>query len=532
MSFEIRDPVYGDIVLSEEEARLIDTYEMQRLRHIRQLGNVNLVFPSANHTRFEHSLGTRWLAQKIVRISNLPIKKSDEILLYKCALLHDIAEPAFAHATERLDNQGLPTHEQIVNYVLDGTYKQKVIEKKEVNIKFVCDIIKKEEEQEEIRSILTADPKRIDKPFIRELVKGYIDADSLDYLRRDSFFLGLPYGNYDDRIFASFRIAKLGNEEHIAFRDSQDTLNAILSILDSRYTLRRAAYLHHAVIIADDMLLDALRLALGSQENVIDLYDIFTCGDYELLLKMKCSAAAAPLVDSLLSRNLFKRIYLLDNRAPSEAKERVKILENKVAEESDFVMKLSEKPEVNSEKIKLHFPPPSGWKDFNLILLVSDSGEVTRLGDKLPGDLSLLKEKYDSLWRFMVSGDVPTQELRNVLSDTCRDFFGYEGSFRPKKSFDEIEEIKENLSPLIDELRKQVPSSIAVLRVFLDNDKPMSRDEIAKELKLKPSTVSHYLTLINEKLSGGREPLLLATRSGRLKLWRIDKRLREVLFNA
>jgi hypothetical protein len=527
MVFEIRDAIYGDIVLLEDEARILDTYEMQRLRHIRQLGNANLVYPSANHTRFEHSLGARWLAQKIVRISDLPIKKSDEKMLYKCALLHDVAEPAFTHATERLNSQGFPTHEQIIDYVLNGTYKEKALEKRQVDTKFVCDVLTNEKEREEIRSVLTTVPKKSDKPFMQELVKGLIDADILDYLRRDSFFLGLPYGNYDDRIFASFRIVMFEGEEHTAFRDSQDTINAIMSILNSRYTLRRAAYLHHSVIIADDMFLEALNLALG--DGTIDEYDVFISGDYELLTKMRQSKAASPLVDGLLSRNLFKRIYVIDSQAPSEITKRVENLQNNIAETSDFIQKLSEKAGANGNRPLLHFSPPSGWKDFDHILLVADDGKIKRLGEKLPGDLSLLKDKYESLWRFMVSGNIPSQEVRKKMSDFCVQYFDYRGPFTPKRSFEEIKEIENEFSPSIEKLQEEVPASIAILKTLIDNNKALSRDEIAKELNLKPATVSHYLTLINQKLSKGSTRILWARRIGRVKLWRIDERLREVL---
>lgn len=526
MVFEIRDAIYGDIVLLEDEARILDTYEMQRLRSIRQLGNANLVYPSSNHTRFEHSLGTRWLAQKIVRISDLPIKKSERKILYKCALLHDVAEPAYTHATERLNSQGFPTHEQIINYVLDGIYKEKVLERKQVDTKFVCDVLTREE-RERIKSVLTAEPKKLDRPFMQELVKGYIDADSLDYLRRDSFFLGLPYGNYDDRIFASFRIVKFEEGEHIAFRDSQDTINAIMSILNSRYTLRRAAYLHHTVIIADDMFLEALRSALS--DGTIDEYDVFIFGDYELLTKMRQSEAAFPIVNSLLSRNLFKRTYVIDSRAPYEIKKRVETLENNVADTSDFILKLSEKAGNSADRIRLHFPPPSGWKDFHRILLTSDDGKIRTLGEKLPGDLSLLEKKYESLWRFMVSGNIPSQTLRNRVYNACVQSFNFRGSFSPKKSFDEIKELEVEFAPLIDKLRKEVPSSISILRTLIHNNKPLSRNEIAKELNLKPATVSHYLTVINQKLSNESGQILLAKRIGRVKLWTIDERLREVL---
>src|SRR5713226_8576635 len=88
----IRDAVHGDIVMSALEVELMDTPEFQRLRGIKQLGTAYLVFPSAVHTRFEHSLGTSWMAHRMLeavgRTSSIPA--DDVTLIRVAALLHDI----------------------------------------------------------------------------------------------------------------------------------------------------------------------------------------------------------------------------------------------------------------------------------------------------------------------------------------------------------------------------------------------------------------------------------------------------------
>ncbi len=314
---ELRDAIYGDIILqdNETESKIIDTFEMQRLKLIKQLGFVNFVYPCANHTRFEHSLGTRWIAQKIVTLSEL--KPKDQKVLYLAALIHDTAEPCFVHVTERLKKLGMKSHEEIIKNILDGTYKDKVIELKGEefkNVKFICDVLK-DNELDEINDIFL-NPET-DK--LKELIDGYIDADNLDYLRRDAFYAGLPYGNYDDRIFSTFiQFKDDEGKDKIAFRDSSDALNAILSVLNSRFALRKAAYLHHTSLIADEMFLKALDLAW----NDISEYDIFICGDLEFLYKIRQqSASAKVLIDMLLQRKLFKRAYVLDYKVPTKTKE-------------------------------------------------------------------------------------------------------------------------------------------------------------------------------------------------------------------
>src|SRR5262245_43294033 len=109
----IRDAVHGDIELGSLEVELIDTPEFQRLRGIRQLGTAYLVFPSAMHTRFEHSLGTSWMAHRIVRAieRNFAISREEEDLIRVTALLHDITHVPFGHTLED-ERRVLPRHDK------------------------------------------------------------------------------------------------------------------------------------------------------------------------------------------------------------------------------------------------------------------------------------------------------------------------------------------------------------------------------------------------------------------------------------
>ena len=98
----IRDAVHGDIEMGPLEVELMDTPEFQRLRGIKQLGTAYLVFPSAVHTRFEHSLGTSWMAHRILQSvrRNQDVSTEDETLIRVAALLHDITHIPFGHTLE------------------------------------------------------------------------------------------------------------------------------------------------------------------------------------------------------------------------------------------------------------------------------------------------------------------------------------------------------------------------------------------------------------------------------------------------
>ena len=95
----IRDAVHGDIELGALEMELIDTPEFQRLRGIKQLGTAYLVYPSAMHTRFEHSVGTAWMAHRLVEAIRRHVSVSDaeEGVIRAAALLHDITHIPFGH---------------------------------------------------------------------------------------------------------------------------------------------------------------------------------------------------------------------------------------------------------------------------------------------------------------------------------------------------------------------------------------------------------------------------------------------------
>ncbi|HUV02611.1 MAG TPA: HD domain-containing protein [Desulfobacteria bacterium] len=515
---EIRNALYGDIILSDEEASILDTYEMQRLRHVAQLGFVNLVYPCANHTRFEHSIGTRWMAQKIVRLSGMPISRKDERLLYIAALLHDAAQPAYVHITERLSSMGMPVHRTVIKYILDGTYKEKVLEiKGDIETPFVCDVLK-DEDLNSIYQILIGN-----RAYLTDLIDGYIDADSLDYLRRDSFYTGLPYGNYDDRVFSSFKIINIDNEERIGFKNSLDTLNSILSILNARFTLRKAVYLHHTSLIADEMFITALKYALS--DNTINEYDIFISGDLELLLRMRDSDRAKPLVERLLHRRLFKRVFVLDDATPTHIRSTIEGMERDVTELNEARRRISEDSGVAEENILIGLPAPIAWKDYNKILLASDEGDYVELGTTIPSEIRLLEEKYRHLWSFGVYCGSSEYDTLIRLSNICGAYFGYTSKIKPKKPYIEVNAMKEILNDAISALSELNHASSKVLFMLSDKKKYVSRNELADELQIKPSTVSYYLSLIEKVLGDkGCREILHTKRIGRTKYWVIDEK--------
>jgi len=524
MPIEIRDAIYGDIVIGEEERRLLDTYEMQRLRHIKQLGFVQLVYPSANHSRFEHALGARWLAQKIVRISDLRLSKEDEQTLYLGALLHDVAEPCLQHVTERLHDRGFPRHEEILGKVLDGSYRDIVMDRRGSETRFVCEVLSDDQKRNLVDTLVK---QTAEKRHLRELIDGLIDCDSLDYLRRDSLYTGLPYGNYDDRIFTSFRIAKSNGDSRIAFDSGESSLSAIISVLRARYTLRKTVYLHHTVLIADSMFIEALENAFS--EKVVDQFDVFTLGEDELYQKMRQAATARTLVDQLLSRRLFKRAYVVDNKAPEALVRLIDDLTHDISRRNDFMADIREKTNIDEKDILPIFHPGSSWKDFDQITLMRDNGSTVLLGDLMHEELSLLEDNYRRLWQFILCVNREDLESRERASTACFDFFKYPSEYRPRRPPSELDNLRERLAPLVQELRSENAPVYQVLSELINDGSGFTREELANRLSLEPSTVSHYLTLLNQRLSTIDREILQFQKSGKTKHWNLDPQLRELL---
>jgi HD superfamily phosphohydrolase len=263
----IRDPVHGDIELSDAEKNVVDTAAMQRLRRIKQLSFCSLVYPGANHTRFEHSLGTMHLAGRIAHrlgIEEAPIRMA--------GLIHDAGHLPFSHSLETVFNI---SHEDNLDVVMKGPLGDAV------------------------------NDGGFDKRKIIALAKGegpgkivssQIDADRMDYLLRDSHYTGVAYGVIDvDRI-----INVIGFEDNQIFFNKKGII-ALEALLIGRNQMYEAVYFHHTVRVADAMLKEAMKQVKCSVTEMLQMGD----EEMEIWAKGK-SALAKELLDALDNRKLYK----------------------------------------------------------------------------------------------------------------------------------------------------------------------------------------------------------------------------------
>jgi len=322
----------------------MDTEEFQRLRKIRQLGPTNLVYPCANHTRFDHSLGTLYMAQHLIDLIKTnpypdPDFKftDDHILLIRiCALVHDLAHVPFGHTLEDEGNLVKPqwANEDRVEYFLGdrSTIGSRIIDTlKEKDLdgrRFL----------REVRNILSAHTdeqvEKLDYPFVYDIVQNTICADLLDYIHRDLYFCGLREA-YDPRFLSYFYITSYRGKWRLVLRLvrpkertlRRDVVSETLHLLRLRYSLAEKVYYHHAKIKASAMIVGAVGSAL--ENGVLSEDALRRLGDDELLSLVSKDRSGGYILEKLKARRLYKPVYCLsfvEERLGSEVAARRKAI--------------------------------------------------------------------------------------------------------------------------------------------------------------------------------------------------------------
>lgn len=259
------------------EQRIVDTAEFQRLRGIRQMAFTHLVYPGANHTRFEHSLGACHVAGLIAQKVGLD---KDQVARVRLAgLLHDIGHTTFSHDGERLVSRYLGDHEEIGRQIVMKSPIRDILAE-HYPVKDILDLEKKPEGK-----IITSD----------------LGADRIDYLLRDARATGVTYGIIDiERLIHTLKME--GHELCV----EEGGLEAAETLLIARFAMFSTVYLHRTVRIAAAMLRKGVQLAL--EEKTIMPEDFLRYSDEEMLRRL-CAGTAKPWAQGILQRHLFKAVH-------------------------------------------------------------------------------------------------------------------------------------------------------------------------------------------------------------------------------
>ena len=246
----IRDRFYGAITLDGFELRIMDMPQFQRLRRIKQLGLISLIYPGATHTRFEHCIGTMNLGSKLSEELELT---SDEIELVRAsALLHDVGHGPFSHVSEGV--LSVP-HEELSKYVITKTSMRDLLEEK-FDVNEIVDIIN-------------------GKGYLGPIVSGELDVDRMDYLLRDSHNTGVSYGKIDyERLISNLT---LDDGLILDIKGVQAAEGALVS----RYFMYPSVYQHHTTRIVNTMFRRALKKIID--EGVINENEIYKYDDSDII---------------------------------------------------------------------------------------------------------------------------------------------------------------------------------------------------------------------------------------------------------
>lgn len=326
----VHDPVHGAIKVAGLTLELLDSAEMQRLGHIKQLGLANLVFPGANHTRLEHSLGALHIAEDLG--SELGVEATDAADLAAAAMLHDIGHGPFSHTLEGV------VHSQLG---FDHVEHSKRIIRGEVDALSpgdrdrlegaapVVDLLRREGyDPDRVASLL--DPARGATLFdyeegrrptgleysrgarhLRQLIAGAVDVDQIDYLMRDAHYTGVAYGVID--VVRLLQTLVVHEGELCIDRGGVSALEGMLVARGLMYT---SVYFHRAARIAELMLARAVERLDDRDflERTVSLTDM------ELLAELSVrGGAAAATVLALKYRHLHKSALQLPVADATEA---------------------------------------------------------------------------------------------------------------------------------------------------------------------------------------------------------------------
>ncbi len=310
-----RDPLYGFIGTTERELAVIESKSFQRLRYLKQLSHAYLVYPSAAHIRFEHSLGAMHIANQMC--INLTLTDSERELTRLVALAHDIGHGPFSHlfedALKNINGDDF-SHEYVTSWLLKDD----------------SDIAEALGDDLDDAQHLLPVSESGSFPLSREIISSGMDADKLDYLRRDSYHVGVAYGSFDlDRILHT--LSSTPDGKHLCIMEKGK--DAIENYRLGRYLMHAQVYEHHTRLITDSMFLRALEIALNDGSLDISLYKVgserngfksanhskfvqnyIQLTDEEIMreLVIKGKGNAKKLTEGILSRRLLKRGIEID----------------------------------------------------------------------------------------------------------------------------------------------------------------------------------------------------------------------------
>lgn len=331
----IKDGIHGHIEVEGVAGDLLDTRKVQRLRRLQQLGNTSLVYPSANHTRFEHSLGVYYLADKAV--NKLEIDEYHAVCLRAAAILHDIGHGPFSHNTEPLLRQYLNKDHDDVHDLLQEGEINRILNNHAIDPEYIADLIAGEGKY-------------------GQLISGELDVDRMDYLARDAHHTGVPYGTIDHEHLIHaliFRGSTLAIQE--------GNLQVAENLLTARTLMNPAVYHHHTARISEIMLLRATEVLL--EEGIIAPESLRQMDDNDLVVTLRKNEGTEEMIKRINNRELYKRAVWVDIGSVPESlitasRDQIRSYEDAIAQKAnldskDVILDIPDRPSIPESKTRI-----------------------------------------------------------------------------------------------------------------------------------------------------------------------------------
>jgi HD superfamily phosphohydrolase len=343
----IKDSVHDHIEVAGVAADLVDTPPVQRLRRIKQLGTVALVYPSANHTRFEHSLGVFHLADRALGHLDISGKRAERVRA--AAILHDVGHSPFSHNVEDVVARRIgKEHDDVDGLVAQGEVAA-VLESHGIDPGDVAALVRGEGE-------------------LAQLVAGELDVDRMDYLVRDAHHTGVPYGTIDH--------GRLVRE--LTFIDGdlvldEGNVQTAESLLLARALMNPTVYSHHVARISKSMLRRGTEALLDTSE--ISAEQLRRMDDHELVVALRSHEESSVFARGLADRDLYKRAVWAEMGDVGED-----VLDADHDDVREFEAAIAAEADVDPGSVILDVPGKPSMRESTTGVVVN--GEVRRLDEQ------------------------------------------------------------------------------------------------------------------------------------------------------
>ena len=364
----VKDPLWGNVPFTEGLKAILDTQAAEKLSRIKQNGPAYHIYPGAVHTRLNHSIGVYHIGREMLlsiarKSTELPFTGKGMMSFLAACLLHDIGHFPYAHSLKELS---MMEHEEIARHLIEEDDELgAAISKAGADREMTALIIDKD--------CSCGDPETA---IYRRILSGTLDPDKLDYLSRDAFFAGIPYGRQD----TDYIITSLSLSDGTLLLD-KSAISSVEQVLFSKYMMYRNLYWHKGVRSATAMIKKAILTAL--RENVITFNDLYLKDDYEFYALQERFSDYGPfsLIRDVEHGRLLERKAELGYREGETLTEEAERIETRYLAE-DKVLSILKKgyPSLRKEDVIIDIPEPISFETDIKILMpdgtVSDASAI------------------------------------------------------------------------------------------------------------------------------------------------------------